>query len=512
MGLSLGAAALAFAGGAAKQINQDADRRGAMRARMKENTAKMKLAQKLRVQESDYVNRQKRWETDRVHATNMKSMTADERQWYIRTEIKGQKADVLATRNDNGEQFKDVSWTFDDTAPTMKFDNDKQVDKFNDSISIIGKMLGKTEQDEIEDEEAAPSTGKSTTFGGEGGSISTFLKRSEVEKTPLQEASERLAALRSIENPTQTQLQEIAAQEGILGKAAIEGQPDPVKSSDAVVRLQEQRDKLEESITAGTDVTNNKRKLDEIEQQIDKQIAITGTTEQDPRAVLKRRLTLLQNRFGTTQSALKNIDAVRERSKASIGGVPGLVSGAFDFVATNYRGIAEGLGFLPDKTGEERFKEIKELDKGIEGYLDNDLAALRGASRVAKSALLYDIAGVMRETGRKDISAEDVRNAKVLLSALSNSDTETGALIQLEDIVKTRQREIARDIYTTAGISPEQKRTSGRRLAALHYKVGDYVWDEARGDYIIKVGLNSKGQAVGKPLRDIVNSGIFDKR
>lgn len=576
MAISLGRAALSFAGGVAEGINEKVDKEQTSRLKRQERVQEMRDAQKIRIDESRHTSNIARWDKEQTHVTNIKAMGGNQSaiQRYIVEKIQGRNWDDFMAQVSNGTDMGEITWS-----PTMgarpKFEG-TDFGKQAKTEGIIRQLTGAgPRKEDLPTTKTIAETGKEEALSfGSGtvdwkqligretvfennqliditdkdnpvvlGDFRTAAKdkdtRLEVQK--LGEQLEELNALGTGISPAQ--VRQKAALIGQLDKLAAEGEPEsPWKatvdaksgntiftnnltqktieiegtlgegedSKDALIRFQNERETLQEAIQQNKDVENNQQRLSEVQQNINKLITITGTTEHDPNSINSRQITNLENRAATAETALSTIKTLRRTSKAEAGGAPGLIASGLDFAATSLKGMASATGFIDSKTEDQRLTELLELDPDIQNYLDEDLAAFRGANRVAKASLLYNIAGVMRDSGRKEIAASDVVRAKEMLAGLIGSSTERGALIQLEAIVKDHQKRIARDLYTQSGIDVNQKRQFGRKLVSLHFKPGEYYWDPQSNDYVVSIGKDSKGKSIPMLLGTLNNRGRFD--
>lgn len=303
---------------------------------------------------------------------------------------------------------------------------------------------------------------------------------------------------------TNNQSQEVIQ---IPGTLAPEERDDPKL---ALLRLQKDRSRIEEEIEAGANVSDNERRLGEVNQQIQKLNTITGSTPDDPATVHRRFVEDMQKRLLTAKDTLSSVQSLRELSKASAGGVPAFVARGIDSAKTTVRGIAEGLGFATPKTSEQQMEELRSLDPNLNNFLDNNLAAFVGANQVEKGTLLYNIAAIMRETGKRDISNQDVERAKSILSGLSGSATEEGALIQLEEVVKRKQRSAALALVKKTNKDSPQRRQFMQELLSSTLPANKYQWVPSINDYNVRIGLDSDGNPVGRPASTLLQEGAFD--
>ncbi len=540
MAISLGAAALSFAGGVAEGINTKVDAEHKSRLRRQERAEDLKTQQKLNIQQSQYLDSVKKWEKDNAFVKQLKAAGGDHDQVQrLIADFNGLDADTLKAKQLRGDVMTPLSYTRSTSvAAPAPVGDDVAISGQRDTVGIVRKIMGVGPADPeptTAEGKSVPEDTPKVTYGGTGtdwtlGAPDEFETREVLnpdgtksivrfnKRTGLPEGDEQVIGKggKIAESPWKatvdsktgnTTFTNALTQKTIEVEGSLGGVDDP---KDALIRFQNEREVLQENIQKGKDVENNQQRLSEVQQNINKLITITGTTEHDPNSINARQVQNLENRFSATETALSNIKTLRRTSKAEAGGAPGLIASGIDFAATTVKGFAQATGFIDSKTEDQRLTELLEFDSDIKNYLDNNLAAFRSANRVAKASLLYDIAAVMRDSGRKEINASDVVRAKEMLAGLIGSDTERGSLIQLEAIVKDRQKRVARDLYSQSGIDSSQKRTFGRKLVRIHFKAGEYYWDPQQNDYVVTLGKDSNGKKIPMLLGTLNNRGRFD--
>ncbi len=170
MAISLGAAALSFAGGVAEGINTKVDQEQKSRLRRQERVQEMKDQQKVRIDESKHMAEVGNWEEEQKHVKALRSM-GDEgaRQRYIVEKIQGRDWESFMSQVANGKEMKAVSWT--PTMASRPVFQGTDFDSLAKTEGIIRKIAGVgPRQEDVSvtrtEEEAKEKAAQIETFGG----------------------------------------------------------------------------------------------------------------------------------------------------------------------------------------------------------------------------------------------------------------------------------------------------------------------------------------------------------
>lgn len=247
----------------------------------------------------------------------------------------------------------------------------------------------------------------------------------------------------------------------------IEEAQGELPDKDTLDALQQRETFYREEISAGKNVEENTRRLTEtqglIQNKIDQGVApeILSLREQN-----KREIQDLRGREAAINTAMAGLNRYENLSTESAGGISGWLTGFADMIGTNIRGMTDTLGATQALTIADRRAALETALEGtnrpVSDLLESNAAIFKGMEEAERTNLLYSVASVFRESGRRELSNADIERAEKIIQGLSvGGDKQLGAMRSIRHQVNRRLREVNLALYESKGISPEQKLMAG---------------------------------------------------
>lgn len=260
----------------------------------------------------------------------------------------------------------------------------------------------------------------------------------------------------------------------IKPEGMIEGAAVP-ESEDTMMSLQEQVDYYDKKIQSGDTSRDWERaKVDTID-LIDKKKKESGLTPTDieNRNRISRRVGDIRSNLTQLSTMRQNIKDYKDTSTAEGEGAAGALRNLWDTFGRNVRGFAELTGAAESKSLTQMEEELKEAGVNIDEWIKTNDSARAGANRMDKVLVLYSLASINKNFNQERLSNQDTKYAQEAISGFG----EEGRLAQMNRIEKLLNRKIAAyqlEYYTMEGVGKYEKRDAGVGfLNTLGWKFGD---------------------------------------
>lgn len=187
MAISLGRAALSFAGGVAEGINTKVEAEQKSRLKRQERAEDLKTQQKLNIQQSQYLDRVKKWEADNKFEGQLKAAGGDNDQLQrLIAKFNGLDVDILKAKQLRGDKVVPLSHTRSTSiAAPQPIGDDSEIGGQLETVGIVRQIMGVgpvEEKPTTETGKPVPDDAPKTTYGGIGtdwtlGAIAEFDTR-----------------------------------------------------------------------------------------------------------------------------------------------------------------------------------------------------------------------------------------------------------------------------------------------------------------------------------------------
>ncbi len=182
MAISLGAAALSFAGGVAEGINTKVEKEHASRLRREERAEEMRDLQKMRIDESRYTSDKAKFDKQEEHVAHLKSVEGDQKatQRYIIEKIQGRNWEGIQQQILNGDTIPPATYNASLTSPVFP---GTDFDHLAETKGIVATLFGgKVKESDVPTEKAVVEATTPTaprTFGGQAVDMKAFVEANE---------------------------------------------------------------------------------------------------------------------------------------------------------------------------------------------------------------------------------------------------------------------------------------------------------------------------------------------
>lgn len=182
MAISLGAAALSFAGGVAEGINTKVEKEHASRLKRQERAQEMRDLQKMRIDESRYTSDKAKFDQQETHVTKLNAIGGDQKavQRYIIEKIQGRDWKGIQQQILNGDTIPTATYNANLTSPVFAGGN---FDHLAETKGIVATLFGgKARESDVPTEKAVVEATTPTalrTFGGQAVDMRSFVDADE---------------------------------------------------------------------------------------------------------------------------------------------------------------------------------------------------------------------------------------------------------------------------------------------------------------------------------------------
>jgi hypothetical protein len=246
--------------------------------------------------------------------------------------------------------------------------------------------------------------------------------------------------------------------------SGLEDVPKELPDKDTLDALQQRESHYQQLVDSGIDVSTNQRRLNETQGLIQQKI----NENVDPETIRlregnKRLYGDLIQREGMLNTTLASLDRYANLSTESAGGVAGLITGFKDFVGTQVRGVTDMMGATQHMTVADKEKALADAGVTTDKLMEVDSAIYKGMNEAERTNMLYTVASVFREMGRRDISNADVERAQALLNQVGEgSSKRVGVVKTIRAQIHRRMREVNLQIFEMPGDSLRPSRMPNR--------------------------------------------------
>ncbi len=447
--------ALAFAGGAAKQANDDFDSEREHRKKIDERRKDLQMQQRMRMEESRYTRETVAWEKERELIRNLDSAKGNTAlQQLIIAEHKGIDRKTLRAMQKQGKSVGAITYKqrYGKTAPKANVSSVEDILRIDETESTMHKLFGGRKRAEraTPAEQATPEdTSSYQTYGG-----TEEIQWDQFEEGKTIEVNGQVF----VEDGNGGYTRKLDARTAPVVKPELHtGVPKLFKelSTGKDVYLTEK----------GGELYKDGRRVTQNEYQVQ-----TDDTTTDTSAAMRRRRGALKDQISNSGEILNAISELSKYKTARAKGVRGAVVAVPQFFIDQYESIVGAPvgedGIKPTTLASHMSRDFNADESGEARTLFEERMA-QGKSQVYETILLYKTARMLKG-GDDKLNMDDVKRAEKMLGiGIGGGRAEAGGLGALKVEATARGRG-----QLMAFLAENEIKTTGR----VAYDPKDRVW------------------------------------